>query len=362
MRVNARAGTPARRENPNVAEFSRLFTQQLEAEARERELGQVSGPGQEDAAKSAPLHTQEQIATECVLYGYRDKDDEWKAIDRFERISQGVVCEDYPRTDPHASPRYPSLLSSDDVVIRPRLSPDANRKSKRYAGGFHWIKVTFDSVAAADRACHFSPQSIDGCLVYCRLYQGHEPEKDAAIPAEDQRATPTLLRQAELESTDFAVDLGRTFVPRPVMDVTATTTSHQSTATVSSATAASSSTATGAETGVGIDFGIADVGEGVHQRHPSLQPQPSSEFMTHIPTVRRAALRPISEALPPQPSWIERILRSIPILNWFMGDFVGDGPMLREDGSFDYDKSNTYWRFWYVFDRIVGTDLCGLSE
>lgn len=84
--------------------------------------------------------------------------------------------------------------------------------------------------------------------------------------------------------------------------------------------------------------------------------------MTHIPTVRRAKLRPLTEALPPQPTVTERVLRSIPILSWFTGDIVGDGPQLREDGSFDYDKSNMYWRFWYMIDMIIGTDMCGLKE
>ena len=113
----------------------------------------------------------------------------------------------------------------------------------------------------------------------------------------------------------------------------------------------------------------------LHQRRPSAQqqqqqqtqllaqePKPESEFMTHIPTVRRAKLRPLTGALPPQPTVTERVLRSIPILSWFTGDIVGDGPQLREDGSFDYDKSNMYWRFWYMIDMILGTDMCGLKE
>ena len=84
--------------------------------------------------------------------------------------------------------------------------------------------------------------------------------------------------------------------------------------------------------------------------------------MTHIPTVRRTVLRPISEALPPQPTVAERIIQSIPILSWFTGDIVGDGPILREDGSFDHEKSNLYWRFWYMIDKMLGTDFCGLKE
>ena len=64
----------------------------------------------------------------------------------------------------------------------------------------------------------------------------------------------------------------------------------------------------------------------LHQRTAPVEPNPDSEFMTHIPTVRRVKLRPLAEALPPQPTVAERVLRSIPILSWFTGDIVGDGP------------------------------------
>jgi hypothetical protein len=58
----------------------------------------------------------------------------------------------------------------------------------------------------------------------------------------------------------------------------------------------------------------------------------------------------------------ERVLRSIPILSWFTGDIVGDGPQLKEDGTFDHDKSGAYWRFWWMLDQLLGTDVCGLRE
>lgn len=94
----------------------------------------------------------------------------------------------------------------------------------------------------------------------------------------------------------------------------------------------------------------------------STEPNPDHEFMTHIPTVRRTKLRPLTEALPPQPTLTERVLRSIPILSWFTGDIVGEGPQLCDDGTFDWDKSGTYWRFWYTIDAFLGTDLCGMKE
>ena len=369
-RSGTRTGTPAKRENPNVAEFGRLFNLQQEEQGRQRNTHPSStNPNSVDNNRTPS----EQPAVECILYGYRDKASEWKVIDRFERISQGYICEDYPRTDPDTTPRYPQLLSGGDVIIRHKLSADANKKSKRYAGGSHWIKVTFDSSASADRACHFSPHEIDGYLVHCELYHGQGPQEDAPIPRNSLEASrkfhtfapSTTAPLIQLDDVDHST-LPRAFTmnpPRrsddPFLDDDGGA-SLLSTATVSSATV----------TGQGHDA----INTTLRHRQPQSQSQPEpepatqeqakshSEFMTHIPTVRRAVLRPASEALPPQPSVSERVLRSIPILSWFTGDIVGDGPALREDGSFDYDKSNIYWRFWHMVDKILGTDLCGLND
>ncbi|PYH91930.1 phosphoglycerate mutase-like protein [Aspergillus ellipticus CBS 707.79] len=349
-RARTRTGTPAtKRENPNKQE---------EEKKHPNTLPKSSSASNLDAASKQT----EKVATECILYGYKNKDSEWKVIDKFERISKGFICEDYPRTDPFASNGQSQLLSGGDVVIRANLSADANRKSKRYAGGYHWIKVTFDSTAAADRACFYSPQDIDGHVVFCELYHGQGPAEDAPIlqgSAESMRlrakATRTLTTSHSTNFLQQAKEQDRHTLPRSfAMNNLASVAdgdeeeSQESTPTASSATA----TATGVEQPGGI----------VHQRNVPTEPKPESEFMTHIPTVRRTKLRPMTEALPPQPTVTERVLRSIPILSWFTGDIVGDGPQLREDGSFDYDKSNTYWRFWYMVDMIIGTDICGLKE
>lgn len=375
-RSGTRTGTPAKRENPNVAEFGRLFNLQQEEQGRQRNTHPSSNNSNPaDNSRTPP----EQPAVECILYGYRDKASEWKVIDKFERISQGYICEDYPRTDPETTPRYPQLLSGGDIVIRHSLSADANKKSKRYAGGSHWIKVTFDSPASADKACFFSPHEIDGYLVHCELYHGQGPQEDAPIPKNSLEASrmkdkfstfsqSTTAPLIDLDDFDHST-IPRTFTtnpPRrsddPFLDDDGA--SLLSTATLSSATV----------TGQGHDANHTTLRhrQPLSQLQPQNQPQTEtttqqeaqsqSEYMTHIPTVRRAVLRPASEALPPQPSVSERVLRSIPILSWFTGDIVGDGPALREDGSFDYDKSNIYWRFWHMVDQILGTDLCGLKE
>ncbi|KAL5339619.1 phosphoglycerate mutase-like protein [Aspergillus crustosus] len=356
-RSRTRTGTPAKKENQNVAEFGRLFAQQQEQESSRNTLPKSSSSSNLDAART------EKVATECIFYGYRDKDSEWKVIDKYERISRGVICEDYPRNDPKTNAGYAQLLSGGDVVIRGNLSVDANRKSKRYAGGFHWIKVTFDSSTAADRACFYSPQEIDGHVVFCELYQGQGPAEDVPIPQGSTEANRFTSNSKRTLSTSHSTvflqpskDKERSTLPRSfamnnlasVADVEEpASSSHESTSTVSSATA------TGVEQST------------VKQRNlpnASNETSTTSEFMTHAPAIRRTKLRPMTEALPPQPTVTERVLRSIPILSWFTGDIVGDGPLFRDDGTFDYEKSNVYWRIWYMVDFIFGSDICGLRE
>ncbi|KAJ5640765.1 hypothetical protein N7528_000390 [Penicillium herquei] len=370
-RSRTRTGTPAKRENANVAEFSRLFAQQVDEE-------KTHGLPKSNSSSSLdnPRKQTEKVATECFLYGYKAKDTEWKVIDKYERISQGIICEDYPRSDPNSASQYAQLLSGGDIVIRANLSEDANRKSKRYDGGYHWIKVTFDSTQAADRACFYSPQEIDGHLVFCELYHGHGPTQDAALPADSSAAiklrnrAPRTLTSTQSSSflSSNSRDQDRFTLPRSfaMNNLSSVPDAHEgeedhsidsTTTTFTSTTTATGSTLTATGTSSALDRSSS-----LHQRNVPAEPKPESEFMTHIPTVRRTKLRPLAEALPPQPTVTERVLRSIPILSWFTGDIVGDGPQLREDGTFDYDKSNAYWRFWYMLDSILGTDVCGLKE
>ncbi|KAJ6179828.1 hypothetical protein N7519_010289 [Penicillium mononematosum] len=395
-RSRTRTGTPAKRENPNVAEFGRLFSQQQQEEEKTHGLPKSSSSSSLDN----PRKQTEKVATECILYGYKNKDNEWKVIDKYERISQGMICEDYPRNDPNSANQYTQLLSGGDVVIR-NLSADANRKSKRYAGGYHWIKVTYDSTQSADRACFYSPQEIDGHMVFCELYSGHGPAEDAPIPA-DSAASSRIRNKAPRtlttsHSTAFlsnsSKDQDRMTLPRsfamnnlssvPDMpederhsvdsSTVAGTSDDTTTSTATSATATATATPSFQQGSFNTTTSSSTWTTGasssndrtsVHQRRApgQAEPAPDNEFMTHIPTVRRTKLRPMVEALPPQPTMTERILRSIPILSWFTGDIVGEGPQLREDGTFDSEKSGLYWRFWHTFDYFLRTDMCGLKE
>ena len=44
------------------------------------------------------------------------------------------------------------------------------------------------------------------------------------------------------------------------------------------------------------------------------------------------------------------------------GGWISDGPVVKEDGSWDTDRNGVYWSFWYAVDGVLGTDFCGMQE
>ncbi|RMZ81487.1 hypothetical protein DV738_g2235, partial [Chaetothyriales sp. CBS 135597] len=393
----SRAGTtPVRqKENPAVTEFGRLFAkEQVQDEAP---LSSASGPGSGSASESAtePSRTAETAAqatpTECLLYGYAGRSSEWKVISRFERIATpGIICEDYPREDPSLflASNSPRGFSKRSIVVHRQLAPEALRKSRVYKGGEHWIKVTFDSYAAAERACFYSPVEIDGYLVHCELWTGRGPSADVpilpgdstnsgsndignnsstakiqtlpqshtwsqqsrALPGREsaiagfERALQTLPRSHAMPNGQFAQ-------PESINE--------DDSVTASSATAIDHSQLTAAPTPTTILRS--------RQFTPGTPIAADSEHMTHIPSVKKVVLRPISDALPKQPSLLEQVMK-LPILRWFAsdtggpGDVINAGPKLKDDGTWDAAANSWYWSFWHTVDRWCGTDFCGLKE
>lgn len=397
----ARTGTtPVRqKENTAVAEFGRLFAKE-QAKEEERTKSTLTTPSTSSTDVSTRPIEAESTPTECLLYGYASKTSEWKVLSKFEKIvSPGIICEDYPREDPNLflSSNSPLGFSRGSVVVHQNLSREAIKKSRIYHGGNHWIKVTFDSYQAAERACFYSPIDIDGYLVHCEMWQGRGPAADVPLPkgpleeeksgllqsqtetgrkartlsaqsgrtlggkesaiAGFERALQTLPRSHTLPDLQFGQPTG----PEDEQSITSTT--------------ASSATATAADM-LPLQPSSPTPSAGLRSRSvPHLPSQTAqladSEYMTHI-KIKKAVLRPISEALPPQPTFAERVLRSIPIVGWFVGgsdksgaarggDLIGEGPILRDDGSWD-PNNGWYWSLWHGVDTWFGTDFCGLKD
>ena len=63
-------------------------------------------------------------------------------------------------------------------------------------------------------------------------------------------------------------------------------------------------------------------------------------------------------------------MRSLPLVSWFVGNIpadangepVLDGPILKEDGTWDANKNGVYYTFMHNIDLLLGTDLCGIGD
>lgn len=399
--------TPVRqKENPTVVEFGRLFAKEQKEEEERQSKNTLTNTNSGDIRK--PLTAPEGVATECLIYGYSSKASEWRVLSKFERIvAPSYICEDYPRADPNLALTSSNVFSN-SVVVHKNLTKDALRKSRVYKGGNHWIKVTFDNYQAAERACFYSPQEIEDHLVFCEMWQGRLPFSDTPLikgshPANEHRRNAnakirtlttshsTNFLEAAVESAVAGFERANQTLPRSftAQDVQYGQPQPQATTrddtSIPSSQSQSSTTASSA-TATAIDAPHPQQSSSALRSRsvPSLPtttttnahpPSSSGEYMTAIPTVRRAILRPISEALLPQPTLTTRILRRIPILSWFVAssikssanqtqnqDWIGDGPVLTEDGKWDQERNGWYWRFWWGLDRVVGTDFCGVRD
>ncbi|KAK5065300.1 hypothetical protein LTR84_001138 [Exophiala bonariae] len=379
--------TPVRqKESSAVSDFGKLFAKEQEREA-ERTKSTLNTP-------SADTIEPELVPTECLLYGYAGKTSEWKVLSKFEKIvSPGVICEDYSREDPNLflSSNSPLAFSRSSIVVRNNLSREAIKKSRVYMGGQHWIKVTFDSYQAAERAIHYSPVEIDGYLVHCEMWSGRGPVADAAMPVgpEGQDSAslirPDTSRKARTLSASRSANMHagsqsalagfeRAYQTLPKSQTLPDLQFRQPGSfddLSTTSTTASSATATAFSPPPQSPTGSSNLRSRSVPSLPArkVEDLTQSEYMTHI-KVKKAVLRPISEALPPQPSFGERVLRSIPIVSWFVGankgtagnaGIIGEGPLLKEDGSWD-PANGWYWSFWHNVDYFLKTDFCGLKD
>lgn len=369
------------KENSAVSEFGRLFAKEQAKDEEER--NKRSLPASSTANDATRSVEPEAIATECLLYGYAGKSSEWKVISKYEKIvAPSIICEDYPREDPNLflASNSPLGFARSSIVVHKELSRDAIRKSRVYQGGQNWIKVTFDSYQAAERACFYSPVEIDGCMVHCEIWQGRGPVSDVSIP-KGSEATNLLQRNPSnkartigsaqstqlLSGKDSAIagfERAMQTLPRShtLPDVQYGQPGSQDDESVSSTTVSS---ATATELAPPQSSGLRS--RSVPNLPSQTKTDPTSQYMTHIPGVKKAVLRPISEALPPQSTFTEKVLRSLPIVSWFIGskgttgDMIGEGPLLKEDGTWD-PINGWYWSFWHNIDFWLGTDFCGLKD
>lgn len=299
-------------------------------------------------------------ATEVLLYGFGD-DLQWSAIDFYERVSGGVILEDYDRFPPGQRGYTEVARSYGRVAMQRTLSKAALAKKNRFAGGNHWIKVTFGSTSAAELACARSPHVVRGYLVAAEPWQGRGPAADKAMPATAQagamiadeaippsfstatvggspNGSQTLTSQTEHETPpqqqnlqhNQAVPWGRTLRHGP--QSSAVTSSAQPTSSQRQLTQRGTISATNTVTSTGIQSKLIGA--------------------------RRVQLLPAEQALMPrQPkqSWLKSWLWS--------SEVIGTTVPRKEDapGQIDWEKASFYWKLWWWVDWWWGTDFCGLK-
>ncbi|KAF2083600.1 hypothetical protein K490DRAFT_51224 [Saccharata proteae CBS 121410] len=339
-------GTPARKEDlakiENLKLIDDLFTQTKAPEAK-----QPSATGPTQSLSASPVVPSGQVTstkepTEVILYGY-SSETQWAAIEYYERVSSGFIYEDYERHPPHS--KYNQSLSLTRAALQGNLSAAALRKKNTYAGGVHWIKVTFDSPEAADLACHYSPHTIHGHAVFAELFRGTGPQRgDTAIPATQMGAAAAATESPAHSSTTFRND----------------TASPSTSDTASSATVRENANGNLRQRGsIPSNNPKSEAAATANAKQDA--PQPAAG---RIRGARRAILRPAEQALLPVGSWWQQRLGNTPIIGMFVGtgiEVIGSEVPRKEDGSFDKDNASFYWKIWAFIDACLKTDFLGLG-
>lgn len=298
-----------------------------------------------------------------ILYGY-GSDVQWAAIAHYEKVSNGIIYEPYER-EPQGQKFGLSFTPQRNSYYK-LLSKSAQAKVNEYIGGEHWIKVTFDSPEAAERACHYSPHVVQGYTVFAEPYRGMRPAAgDKAIRAQAGQASQTAS-------------------PNTLSSTTMQFGASQSSATASSATATGSLPASipqrlvsepalrgsGAfpfddETVVPAAQAPAAAPSRSIAQTSSSQPRQPGRATLRIKNAKPVNFLPQEKAFLPAPPRWQQTLGQMPLIGWVIGSghgIIGDQVPRKEDGSFDSGSASLYWRVWYMVDSCFGTDFCGVKE
>jgi hypothetical protein len=363
-----RTQTPAKKENPTIDGFAAaLQWDQKQKQSEEQAANNTAASATENPSQTLPSLSKE--PQQLILYGFAPEH-QWAAISFYERVSGGIICEDYPR-DPPAEKRkfHNGLAQPGNGAARRRLTSAELALCSQYHGGASWIVVTFDSHEAADRAMAASPHLIQGYNVVAEPWRGIGPE-DRTLPAiEDSgRAKSATLASGlggrRQSNTRQSVTLSKGF--KSYGEERQPTDAHNEVLAIDDSATMTSATATAAEdpkqSGLRNRFALVPVDSDDGTLTVPQPPQTQGRDFRHFPGTPRTMLKPASEALLPQPSWLESLFKSLTASGWIPGDFIGTTVPRNENGDFDWDSSSLWWRFCYWIDSVLGSDLCGLKE
>lgn len=377
-----RSATPAKKEiNPTLDGFVSALTYDTQRAIESQQQTNLSTLIRNDggvASHHRPSHNKE--PTQIIVSGFSPST-QWAAIDTYEKVSHGIICEDYPRRPPAGLQRYPNILSSPSVHRR-KLTDLEREMARHYAGGESWVRLTCDSAEAADRAAEMSPQQIYGHWVFAELYNGTQPEIDEPIPVqgEDQQqgsfGSPKPPRRPSQTLSAAFLQHGIT-QQRPIStllrtfsipDTTQADNQRPNDAASGSSSTASSATATGPDyLNLRNDHHLTQPNEKVSSsiiQKPAhaVVAESNPATMRHFADRPRTVLRPASEAFLQQPTWMDRQVQWLRSWGVIPGDFIGNGPPLKENGDFDWSRASWYWCVWTWMDTYLNTKFCSLND
>lgn len=366
-RSRSRTGTPAaKREDPTLeaanAIFSNFMSSRVAAPPETQRPASLSTSVSQpnllgsaalatnDGNSTAPSRYVHKEPTEVILRGFRSSH-QYAALREYERIG-GRICEDYPRDPPLEQRRYKSDLRDPAALRTQPMTAEEKAKAMRFAGGEHWIKVTFESAEGAEAAVDASPQTIQGHLVYAELYRGVPPSADEPTPIggrENRFSAPSgkgvfAPRQSSTLPRSFTspamTQIGRGMgMGMGGMNNISPAGSNTSSQTLESATLSHATTSSGTV--------VPDP-----PLHASTQGPAPEVYCRGIRTAKRIQLLPAEQALLPQKSYGRRVMAQIPFLSWFTGDMIGSAVPRTENGEFDYARASMYWLLIYWLDRL----------
>ena len=370
-RSRSRTATPAaaKREDPTITAGDAIFGAFIASRAatpsdspqRKASLpSSVSQPNLSSAGALAPVDGSagpssryvHKEPTEVILRGFKSTQ-QYAAIHEYERIA-GRICEDYPRDPPSEQRRYKADLRDPASLRRRAMTPEEKTKALKFAGGEHWIKVTFESADAADAAVDSSPQTILGHLIYAELYRGVPPTADEAVPANGahvrtpradrftaQTVGPSSSGYPAQSSRRPSSTLPRSFTTPAMSQIGRGSSSISPPGSNSSSHTLDSAT---------LSTATVSSGTVVGQPHTFHEQEQENVFCQKIPTAKKVQLLPAEQALLPQQSYSQRIMSKIPFLNWLSSDIIGSTLPKTENGEFDWVKASMYWKLIYWID------------
>ncbi|CAG8974066.1 hypothetical protein HYALB_00009568 [Hymenoscyphus albidus] len=365
-RSRSRTGTPAaRREDPTLeaanAIFSNFMTSRvatapeiqrptsLSASVSQPNLLGLTALATNDTNSTAPLRYVHKEPTEVILRGFRASH-QYAALREYERIG-GRICEDYPRDPPLEQRRYKSDLRDPASLRTQPMTAEEKAKAMRFAGGEHWIKITFESAEGAEAAVDASPQTIQGHLVFAELYRGVPPTADEPVPLGGRGNTfGASSGKGIFGATRQSSSLSRSYTTPAMSQIGRGMGIHTISPSGSNTSSQTLESATISHAGTSTSSGTVMPDPPVQQA--STQNATPEVYCRGIRTAKRIQLLPAEQALLPQKSYGRRVMAQIPFLSWFTGDMIGSTVPRTENGEFDYARASMYWLLIYWLDRL----------